>query len=55
MFEIIRQTMSAEVRCRNCHAALTIDSDHRSTIDRSIAAFERRHTCRDSKQQSRDK
>ena len=45
MFEINRRPMITEVRCRECRAALEINTDHRPLIARSIAYFERHHEC----------
>lgn len=46
MFDINRTPLSAEIRCRDCRAALTVNSDDRRTIDRSITQFEKNHHCR---------
>lgn len=46
MFDIDRQPLITKVRCQECRAVLTVDSDHRPTIARSVAEFERRHHCR---------
>jgi hypothetical protein len=46
MFDIDRAPLITEIRCQNCRATLTVDSDHRPTIERSIAEFEKRHHCR---------
>jgi hypothetical protein len=43
MFDINRQPLITEVRCRECRAILTVDSDHHPTIERSIAKFQARH------------
>ena len=46
MFNIDRGALGATVRCQDCPATLTVDSDHKQTVDRSIKAFEARHHCR---------
>ena len=46
MFDVDRQTLIMEVRCLDCRASLTVNSDDQTIIQRSIAEFKRRHYCR---------
>jgi len=46
MFEISRQALVTEIRCRECPATMTIESDSHPVINRSISDFTRRHQCR---------
>lgn len=46
MFNVSRDPLGATVHCQECQASLTVDSDHKPTVEKSIATFERRHHCR---------
>lgn len=48
MFEITRQPLITEIRCSQCTASMTIESDNQTLINRSIKIYERCHTCRSS-------
>lgn len=46
MFEISRQPLIAEVHCRECRAAMEINSDSRLLTEKSITHFKKKHHCR---------
>jgi hypothetical protein len=46
MFDIERQPLITEVRCQSCHATLTIESDSSRMVERTTAAYVRKHRCR---------
>ena len=46
MFDVKSLVMTTEVRCQSCRASLTIESDSRPLITRTVAKFEEQHHCR---------
>lgn len=47
-FEIDHQPMVTEIRCGNCHASVTVNTDSATLIHRKLDMFQRFHTCRNS-------
>lgn len=45
MFDIDRGPLGASIRCRDCRAKLTIDSDYQPMIKRAIADYVKQHRC----------
>jgi len=46
MFEINRQPLITEVRCRECRASIEVNSDSRRAVEKSVTEFQKRHHCR---------
>lgn len=46
MFDIERLGLITAIRCRNCPASLTIESDSHVLITRRVADYQKRHRCR---------
>jgi hypothetical protein len=46
MFEIDRQFMVAEIRCKACGASRVINTDRQRMIDRAVSEFQNSHRCR---------
>lgn len=46
MFDIDRQPLVTTIRCHECPASMTIETDSRSQVDQAIADYELRHRCR---------
>jgi len=46
MFEINRQPLITEVRCRECRASIEVNSDSRRLVEKSLTEFQKRHHCR---------
>ena len=53
MFDINRQPLITEIRCQSCRASLTIESDSIRMVERSTAAYVRKHRCRKTAYQSK--
>lgn len=53
MFYIDRRPLITEIRCQSCHASLTIESDSSRMVERSTAAYVRKHRCRKTTHQSK--
>lgn len=46
MFDVFRTPLVATIRCRDCQASLTVESDDQAAIEKSIKTYERGHRCR---------